>query len=155
MMLSHWPCFTSKFFMIWFHKILKLIFQKQPSCPRNICTGHWRKPPIFTAFFSNFYFDLVLPSYFLKWNRYFSASKNFPNSPCYFGKRKSILLQILHQSSVPLGITLLYFFKEPIKVQFFETFECSGQNSWNCGVNFETTNQFLLKFCIILHCHDT
>ena len=24
MMLSHWPCFTWKFFMIWFHKILKL-----------------------------------------------------------------------------------------------------------------------------------
>ena len=25
MMLSHWPCFTWKFFMIWFHKILKLL----------------------------------------------------------------------------------------------------------------------------------
>ena len=45
MMLSHWPCFSWKFFMIWFHKILKLIFQKQPSCPRNNCTGHWRKLP--------------------------------------------------------------------------------------------------------------
>ena len=35
-MLSHWPCFTGKFFMIWFNKILKLIFQRQPSCSRNI-----------------------------------------------------------------------------------------------------------------------
>ena len=26
MMLSLWPCFTWKFFIIWFHKILKLIF---------------------------------------------------------------------------------------------------------------------------------
>ena len=26
MMLSHWPCFTWKFFVIWFHKILKFIF---------------------------------------------------------------------------------------------------------------------------------
>ena len=50
MMLSYWPCFTWKFFMIWFHKILKLIFQKQPSCPRNICTEHWRKLPNVTVF---------------------------------------------------------------------------------------------------------
>ena len=28
MMLSHWPCFTWKFFKIWFPKILKLMFQK-------------------------------------------------------------------------------------------------------------------------------
>ena len=27
-MLSYWPCFTWKFFMIWFLKILELIFQK-------------------------------------------------------------------------------------------------------------------------------
>ena len=33
--LSHWLCVTWKFFMIWSHKILKLIFQKQLSCPRN------------------------------------------------------------------------------------------------------------------------
>ena len=26
MMLSHLPCFTWKFFMVWFHKIIKLIF---------------------------------------------------------------------------------------------------------------------------------
>ena len=33
MMLLHWPCFTWKCFMIWFQKILNLIFQTQPSCP--------------------------------------------------------------------------------------------------------------------------
>ena len=54
MMLSHWPCFTWKFFMIWFHKIFKLIFQKQPSCPRNICTEYWRKLPNLTAFLEIF-----------------------------------------------------------------------------------------------------
>ena len=42
MMLSHWPSSTWNFFMIWFHKILKLIYQKQSSCPRNMCTEHWR-----------------------------------------------------------------------------------------------------------------
>ena len=54
MMLSHWSCFTGKFLMIWFHKILKLIFQKQPPCSRNICTKHWRKPHIFIAFLEIF-----------------------------------------------------------------------------------------------------
>ena len=29
MMLSHWPCFTRKFFMVWLGKILKLNFHKQ------------------------------------------------------------------------------------------------------------------------------
>ena len=54
MMLSRWPCITWKFFMVWFQKILQLIFQKQPACPRNICTQHWRKLPIFTAFLKIF-----------------------------------------------------------------------------------------------------
>ena len=54
MMLSNWPCFTWKFFMIWFWKILKLIFQQQLSHSRNICTQHWRKPPIFTSFLEIF-----------------------------------------------------------------------------------------------------
>ena len=54
MMLSHWPCFTWKLFSICFYKILKLIFQKQPPFPRNICTKHWIKPPIFTAFLGVF-----------------------------------------------------------------------------------------------------
>ena len=55
-MLSHLPCFTWKFFMIWFHKILKLIFKKQPSCSINICTKHWRKLPNLTAFLEIFLF---------------------------------------------------------------------------------------------------
>ena len=54
MMLSHWPWFTWKFFITWFHKILKLIFQKQPSCPRNICTEQWRELPNLTAFLEIF-----------------------------------------------------------------------------------------------------
>ena len=89
-------------------------------------------------FVLNFHFDLVPPFYFLKWNRCFSGCENLPNSSCHFGKHKSIFLQILHQSSVPSNITPLYFFssniiyfvqKDPIKVQIFETFEFSGQNS--------------------------
>ena len=48
--LSHWPCFTWRFFMKWFRKTLKLICQALPSCPRNICTEHWKKLPNLIAF---------------------------------------------------------------------------------------------------------
>ena len=54
MLLSYSPCFTWTFFMIWFHKILKFIFQTQPSCPRKICTEHWWKLPNLTAFLEIF-----------------------------------------------------------------------------------------------------
>ena len=47
MILSHWPCFSWKVFIISFHKIPNFTFQKWTSCPRNICTEYWRKPPIF------------------------------------------------------------------------------------------------------------
>ena len=103
----------------------------------------------------------ILPS---KMKSLFFSLLKFAKSSCHFVKHKSVFFQILHQSSVPSNITLLYMFssniicfiqKEPFKVQIFETFECSGQNSSNCGVNFETTSQFLLKFWIILYCHVT
>ena len=57
-----------------------------------------------------------------------------------FWNNKSISLQILYPSSVSWKITPLYFFssnniyfaqKEPIKMNIFETFECSGENFSN------------------------
>ena len=49
MILSHSPCLTWKFFIVWFHKILKLIFHKEPLYPKNISAEHWRKLPNLTA----------------------------------------------------------------------------------------------------------
>ena len=54
MMLSHWPCFTWKILMMWFPKILKLIFQKLPLSPKDICTEHWRKLTNLAAFLEIF-----------------------------------------------------------------------------------------------------
>ena len=71
--------------------------------------------------------------------------KNLTNSSCHFRKLKSVFLQILHQCSVPSNITPLYFFnssityfrqRQPIKVQIFEIFECSDQNSTKCSYQF-------------------
>ena len=69
----------------------------------------------------------------------------------------SIFSAIKNKSSVLFLISNIIYFdqKDPIKMQIFETFECSGQNLSNCGVNFEKTSQFLFKFCIILCCHGT
>ena len=82
----------------------------------------------------NFYFDLVLPFYFLKWNRYFqSVNENLPNSLRHFRKHKSVFLQIFHQSSVHTNCSsilfsssnIIYFGqKQAIKVQIFEILEC-------------------------------
>ena len=36
------------------HKNLKLLFQKPPSSPRNVCTEHWRKLPSLAAFLEIF-----------------------------------------------------------------------------------------------------
>ena len=73
------------------------------------------------------------------------VNENLPKSSCHFWKQKSVFLQILYQSSVPSNITTLYFFssniiyfdqKQPIKVQSFENFNCSGQNSTNSSCQF-------------------
>ena len=87
---------------------------------------------------------------------YKCSGENFPNSSCYFPNHKSVFLQILHHSLVPWKITPLYFLrsnityflcKEPIKVQIFETFECSDKNSpnscqfWNKSVFLQILHQ--------------
>ena len=94
-----------------------------------------------------FYFDLVLLFYFLKFNHYFSACESLPNSSCHFWKHKTVFLQILYQPLVPSDITPRYSFSsniiyfaqnQPIKVQTFEIFECSAQNSSNSSSQFWT-----------------
>ena len=73
------------------------------------------------------------------------SGKNLPNSSCQFPNYRSVFLQILHHFSLSWSLTSLYCFsskityfvqKEPIKVQIFETFKCSGQNSWNFSCQF-------------------
>ena len=90
------------------------------------------------------------------------SDRNSPNS-CHFWNSKSVLLQIFYQSSVPSNITPLFFLswsiiyfgqKQPIKVQIFEIFECLGQNLLNSSCQ-SWTSQFLFKFCIFLHSHNT
>ena len=84
--------------------------------------------------------------------------KNFQNYLCHLWKQKSIFLQVLHQYSViniPSNIIPGYLFsskiiyfgqRQPIKVQIFEIFECSNQNSWNSLCRFWTDKLIPLQF---------
>ena len=95
------------------------------------------------------------------------SGENLPNSSCCFPKHKSVFLQILYHSSISWKITLLHFFrpksiyfeqKESIKMQIFEAFKCSCQNSsrschfWNKKLvflqilSYQSTN--LVRFLV-------
>ena len=73
------------------------------------------------------------------------SGKNSRNSPSNVPNNKLYFPEIFHPTSVWLKITPLYSFsshniyfghKKPLKVQTFEIFECSGQNSWNLSSQF-------------------
>ena len=83
--------------------------------------------------------------------------QNLSNSLCQFWKGKSIPLQTLPPYSVAWKITPLHLFssnniylapKEPIKMNIFETFECSGQNLSNSFCQFWNDKSIPLQ---ILH----
>ena len=76
------------------------------------------------------------------------------NSSSHFWKHKSVFLKILHQSSVPLNITPLYFVswnimyfgqRQPTKGKNFEIFECSSQNLLKSSCQFWTVNSIPLQ----------
>ena len=81
------------------------------------------------------------------------SGSNLPDSSCHFWKQESLFLQILYQSSVLSHIPSLYFFgsniiyfgqKQTIKVQIFETFECSSQNLSISFPQFRNDKSFFL-----------
>ena len=108
--------------------------------------------------------------HFLLWTKWSHKSTNFDtfecshehlsNSSCHFSNHKPVFLQILHESSVSLKITPLYFFWFLVKCFIpctkgtnhsanFE--ELSAQiKIHQILVIFETKNWFFFKFCITL-----
>ena len=95
----------------------------------------------------------------LKWRfeTFECLGQSLTNSSREFWNGKSFPLQILRHFSVSWKITLLYFSssnniyfaqKEPIKVNIFETFECSNQNLSNSSCEFSNDKSIPLQ---ILH----
>ena len=134
MLLSHWPCFTWKFFTKWFHKILKLIFLKQPLCPRSICTQHLRKPPILTAFLEIFLY--LIPC----WTRV----KSFFNCAIHLFSRQN---KVFSLHVVDQVVSNFYF--DLVPLFYFLKWNCyflNCENLPNSHVIFERTSQFPLYF---------
>ena len=121
MILSHCPCLTWKFFIVWFHKILILIFHKEPLYPKNISAEHWRKLPNLTTLSEMFlYFQNddfvehvqiamlnVLFTYFQSEIKISHRSGSFDffflfwfSSAIFFSKMKSLFLDLCTSPSV-------------------------------------------------------
>ena len=125
-MLNSWCHFPSKksvFFQILHHSSVS-----------------WKILPMYFFGSNNIYFAQEEPIKVKIFESFECSGQNLSNSLRQFSNNKSIPLQILYPSSVSWNITPLYFFssnnllfaqKEPIKVNIFETFECSGQNLSN------------------------
>ena len=86
------------------------------------------------------------------------SDENLPYYSYHFPNHKSVFLRISHHSSVSWKITPLYFFRsnvtyfaqrEPIKVDILRISSAQIKIQ-QVLVIFETTNQFLFKFCITL-----
>ena len=99
--------------------------------------------------------DKRIPSKFQFLDFQTCSGENLLNSSYHFWKHKSVFLEMLHQFSVLSSKTPLYFFSptiiyfvQKIKVQIFEFFECSGQNSSNSSCQFWTDSLIPLQ---ILH----
>ena len=120
---------------------------------------NWEHPGIFQNKSGSSAFNWVLPFYFLKWNCYFSACKRK-----FLESTSPVFLQTLHQYSVPsnnspilfLAQTFYTLFKRSqLKCKFLKFSSARVELRQISHVNFELASQFLFKFCIILHCHDT
>ena len=91
------------------------------------------------------------------------SDENLLNSSCHFPNRKSVFLQVLHDSSVSWKITPLYVFRS--KVIYFAQkglHKCKVLRFFSARIKihqilviFETTNQFFFKFYITLQYHET
>ena len=118
-------------------------FWNNKSIPLQIlysCSVLWKITPLYFFSSNNVYFTQKEPIKVNIFETFECSGQNLWNSLCQFWNDKSIPLQILHPSSVSWKITPLYFFssnniyftqKEPIKMKYFETFKCLGQNSSN------------------------
>ena len=137
---------------------------KVNSSPNFVSLFSFMKGNFYVLFSSNsIYFAQEEPIKVKIFETFECSSQNLSNSLCQFWNDKSIPLQILYPSSVSWKVTPLYFFssnntyyaqKEPIKVKFFETFECSIQNFPNSLCQFWNDNRFLSKFCIPIQFHE-
>ena len=117
----------------------------------------WKITPLYFLTSNNIYFAQKESIKMKIFETFECACQNLSNFLCQFWNDKLIPLQIVYSCSASWKIIPLYFFssnniyfaqKERIINENFWDFKCLGQNLSN-------SSQFLFKYCIILHCHDT
>ena len=167
---SSWKCkfliFSSA--QVKIRQIPHVIFETTSKFSFRCCINiqfHQAKLPY--TFFSSkiMYFNQKKPIKLQIFEIFECLGQNSSNSSCHFWKHKSVFLQMLHQYSVPSSKTPLYFFlhqtlctlfkRSPLKCKFLRFLSAQVKISQIPHVKFELTSQFLFKFCIIRHCHDT
>ena len=117
----------------------------------------WKITPLYFLTSNNIYFAQKESIKMKIFETFECVCQNLSNFLCQFWNDKLIPLQIVYSCSASWKIIPLYFFssnsiyfaqKERIINENFWDFRCLSQNSSN-------SSQSLLKYCIILHYHDT
>ena len=117
----------------------------------------WNITPLYFFSSNNIYFAKKEPIKVKNFEIFECSDQNLSNILCQFWNGKSIPLQIFYPFSVSWKITPLYFFssnyiyfaqKQHIKMNFFETFKCLGQNLSNSSCQFWNDKSIPLQ---ILH----
>ena len=149
-----------------FVKFLMSVLKQQKSIPLQILypsSVSWKIIPLYFFSSNNIHFAQKEPIKVKIFETFECSSQNLPNWLCQFWNDKSIPLQILYPSLVSRKITSMYFLartiytllkRSPLKWKFLILSSAQVKICQILYVNFETTSQFLFKFCVILHCLD-
>ena len=142
-------------------------FLNEKSIPLQILyppSVSWKIIPLYFLSSSSIYFVEKEPIKGETFETFKCSGQNLSNSLCQFLNNTSVPLQISDPSSVSWKITPLYFLaqtiytflkRSPLKWKFVRLSRAQVKIHRIPHANFEMTSQFLFKFCIILHFHDT
>ena len=138
---------------MWVNVNCKIVHQPIPIRENREYPGNFQNESVSSAF------NWVLPFYFLKWNCYFSACKQkiLESTSQFSSNFASIFSTIKHNSPILFLAQALYTLVKSslLKCKFLKFLSARVKICQIPPVNFELTSQFLFKFCMILHCHDT
>ena len=122
----------------------------------------WEITPLYFFSSNNIYFVQKEPIKVKIFETFECSGQNLSNSLCQFWNDKSVPLQILYPSLVSWKITSMYFLaqtiytllkRSPSKWKFLRLSSAQVKICQILYVNFETTSQFLYKFCIPVQFH--
>ena len=149
---------SNSIYQFWNNKSISLQILYPPSFS-------WKKTPLYFFSSNKIYFAVKEPIKVEFFETFECSVQNLSNYLCQFWNNKSIRLQVLYPSSVLWKIIPLHLFlaetvytllkRSPLKLKCLKLSSAWVKIHQIPHVNFEMTSQFLLKFCVILHFHNT